>query len=214
MQALVLRTRCVGCFGSPTTPEWYSCMQVGCRSCQQPPRQTACSWTCMLPTRCHEWEGWVSCLVVFGGDTQWPCIFLAEAFGAGLACSFLRCAPAQSQAQRATGFRDLVVTFSDPFPRVRRRREGTRPAAHRSALTASGAVVLFVTCLCHAVLCCCCCPAGRRVRAVPHKLVVDVREFMSGLPAVLHSQGFKLTPITLEVQDGLQGVGVTGFRGW
>jgi ERCC4-type nuclease len=34
---------------------------------------------------------------------------------------------------------------------------------------------------------------------VPHKLVVDVREFMSGLPAVLHTQGFKLTPITLEV---------------
>lgn len=42
-------------------------------------------------------------------------------------------------------------------------------------------------------------PAGRRNRPVPHKLVVDVREFMSGLPAVLHTQGFKLTPITLEV---------------
>ena len=38
------------------------------------------------------------------------------------------------------------------------------------------------------------------MRPVPHKLVVDVREFMSGLPAVLHSQGFKLTPITLEVR--------------
>jgi hypothetical protein len=44
-----------------------------------------------------------------------------------------------------------------------------------------------------------CLPAGRRSRAVPHRLVVDVREFMSGLPAVLHTQGFKLTPITLEV---------------
>jgi hypothetical protein len=42
--------------------------------------------------------------------------------------------------------------------------------------------------------------AGGRMRPVPHKLVVDVREFMSGLPAVLHSQGFKLTPITLEVR--------------
>jgi hypothetical protein len=27
----------------------------------------------------------------------------------------------------------------------------------------------------------------------------DRREFMSGLPAVLHQQGFRLTPITLEV---------------
>lgn len=41
--------------------------------------------------------------------------------------------------------------------------------------------------------------AGRRGRPVPHKVVVDVREFMSGLPAVLHTQGFKLTPTTLEV---------------
>ncbi|WIA42689.1 hypothetical protein OEZ86_008643 [Tetradesmus obliquus] len=31
--------------------------------------------------------------------------------------------------------------------------------------------------------------------------VVDVHEFMSGLPAVLHQQGFRLTPITLEVGD-------------
>jgi ERCC4-type nuclease len=31
-------------------------------------------------------------------------------------------------------------------------------------------------------------------------VVVDVREFMSGLPAVLHQQGFTLTPITLEVR--------------
>jgi hypothetical protein len=47
--------------------------------------------------------------------------------------------------------------------------------------------------------------AGRRSRAVPHRLVVDVREFMSGLPAVLHTQGFKLTPITLEVRVGVHG---------
>lgn len=46
---------------------------------------------------------------------------------------------------------------------------------------------------------CACLPAGRRSRAIPHRLVVDVREFMSGLPAVLHTQGFKITPITLEV---------------
>jgi DNA excision repair protein ERCC-4 len=36
-------------------------------------------------------------------------------------------------------------------------------------------------------------------RAVPRKLVVDVREFMSGLPSVLHQQGFYLSPVTLEV---------------
>jgi hypothetical protein len=41
---------------------------------------------------------------------------------------------------------------------------------------------------------------GRRLKPVPCRLVVDVREFMSGLPAVLHQQGFKLTPITLEVR--------------
>jgi hypothetical protein len=41
---------------------------------------------------------------------------------------------------------------------------------------------------------------GRRLQPVPCKLVVDVREFMSGLPAVLHQQGFRLTPITLEVR--------------
>lgn len=85
----------------------------------------------------------------------------------------------------------------------RRRREATLPA-RLGALT--GAVVCVVRdMLCRAVLLLLC-PAGRRARAVPHKLVVDVREFMSGLPAVLHSQGFKLTPITLEVQAGLQGL--------
>ncbi|KXZ54474.1 hypothetical protein GPECTOR_4g539 [Gonium pectorale] len=35
----------------------------------------------------------------------------------------------------------------------------------------------------------------------PRRLVVDVREFMSGLPAVLHQKGFELLPVTLEVGD-------------
>jgi hypothetical protein len=37
---------------------------------------------------------------------------------------------------------------------------------------------------------------------VPHHVVVDVREFMSSLPSVLHQQGFRLTPVTLEVREG------------
>ena len=40
-------------------------------------------------------------------------------------------------------------------------------------------------------------------KAVPRKLVVDVREFMSGLPSVLHQQGFYLSPVTLEVSEGV-----------
>eukprot|EP00879_Flechtneria_rotunda_P028844 GHRR01031075.1.p1 GENE.GHRR01031075.1~~GHRR01031075.1.p1 ORF type:complete len:169 (+),score=29.78 GHRR01031075.1:269-775(+) len=39
----------------------------------------------------------------------------------------------------------------------------------------------------------------RRLKPVACRLVVDVREFMSGLPAVLHQQGFRLVPVTLEV---------------
>ncbi|GLC33404.1 hypothetical protein PLESTB_000071900 [Pleodorina starrii] len=35
----------------------------------------------------------------------------------------------------------------------------------------------------------------------PKRLVVDVREFMSSLPAVLHQKGFELLPVTLEVGD-------------
>jgi hypothetical protein len=41
-------------------------------------------------------------------------------------------------------------------------------------------------------------PPGR-ARAVPRRLVVDVREFVAVLPGVLHRQGFYLTPVTLEV---------------
>lgn len=33
------------------------------------------------------------------------------------------------------------------------------------------------------------------------KIVVDVREFMSSLPAVLHAQGLELVPVTLEIGD-------------
>ena len=36
-------------------------------------------------------------------------------------------------------------------------------------------------------------------RALPTRLVVDVREFMSSLPAVLYQQGLNLVPLTLEV---------------
>lgn len=38
-----------------------------------------------------------------------------------------------------------------------------------------------------------------RKGAPPRRLVVDVREFMSSLPAVLHRQGLQLVPVTLEV---------------
>jgi len=36
-------------------------------------------------------------------------------------------------------------------------------------------------------------------RVPPTRLVVDVREFMSSLPAVLYQQGLNLVPLTLEV---------------
>eukprot|EP00798_Chlamydomonas_sp_ICE-L_P001794 gene1794-33214_t len=32
----------------------------------------------------------------------------------------------------------------------------------------------------------------------PHRLVIDIREFMSSLPAVLHQQGIQLCPVTLK----------------
>lgn len=31
------------------------------------------------------------------------------------------------------------------------------------------------------------------------RLVIDVREFMSSLPSVLHQQGLQIVPVTLEV---------------
>ncbi|GAB4818898.1 hypothetical protein N2152v2_005944 [Parachlorella kessleri] len=45
--------------------------------------------------------------------------------------------------------------------------------------------------------------AGGRItgKPVPKRIVVDVREFMSSLPAVLHQQGLELVPLTLEVGD-------------
>ena len=43
-------------------------------------------------------------------------------------------------------------------------------------------------------------PGGGAV--LPRRLVVDMREFMSGLPAVLHGRGLQLSPLTLEVSQG------------
>lgn len=37
------------------------------------------------------------------------------------------------------------------------------------------------------------------MRPTPKRVVVDVREFMSSLPAVLHGQGLEVVPVTLEV---------------
>ncbi|KAL4433054.1 hypothetical protein ABPG77_006481 [Micractinium sp. CCAP 211/92] len=42
---------------------------------------------------------------------------------------------------------------------------------------------------------------GRGGRPLPKRVVVDVREFMSSLPAVLHQQGLEVVPLTLEVGD-------------
>ncbi|GFH27489.1 DNA repair endonuclease UVH1, partial [Haematococcus lacustris] len=42
---------------------------------------------------------------------------------------------------------------------------------------------------------------GGAAKAQPRKVVVDMREFMSSLPAVLHQQGFELVPLTIEVGD-------------
>ena len=36
---------------------------------------------------------------------------------------------------------------------------------------------------------------------MPVRIVVDVREFMSHLPGVLHQQGFEIVPVTLEARD-------------
>ena len=44
---------------------------------------------------------------------------------------------------------------------------------------------------------------GRKTgKPVPMSIVVDMREFMSSLPAVLHHKGFKIAPVTLEVGGG------------
>lgn len=37
--------------------------------------------------------------------------------------------------------------------------------------------------------------------ATPRRVIVDVREFMSSLPAVLYSRGMEVVPVTLEVGD-------------
>lgn len=40
---------------------------------------------------------------------------------------------------------------------------------------------------------------GRASKPTPCRVVVDVREFMSSLPSVLHQQGMQLVPMQLEV---------------
>ena len=48
--------------------------------------------------------------------------------------------------------------------------------------------------------CSCCCAGGRLgSKPIARRLVIDVREFMSSLPAVLHQQGLQIVPVTLEV---------------
>ena len=44
-------------------------------------------------------------------------------------------------------------------------------------------------------------------RPQPVRIVIDVREFMSHLPAVLHQQGFEVVPVTLEVCPAF-GIGI------
>ena len=48
--------------------------------------------------------------------------------------------------------------------------------------------------------------AGGRLsrRAEAKRLIVDMREFMSHLPAVLHQQGLEIVPVTLEVRHCLE----------
>lgn len=44
------------------------------------------------------------------------------------------------------------------------------------------------------------CTGGRlSTKPVAKRLVIDVREFMSSLPSVLHQQGLQIVPVTLEV---------------
>lgn len=45
--------------------------------------------------------------------------------------------------------------------------------------------------------------AGGRLstKPMPKRLVIDVREFMSSLPSILHQQGLQIVPVTLEVGD-------------
>lgn len=42
---------------------------------------------------------------------------------------------------------------------------------------------------------------GAAAGALPRRVVVDIREFMSPLPAVLYSRGMDVVPVTLEVGD-------------
>ncbi len=52
---------------------------------------------------------------------------------------------------------------------------------------------------------------GARPRRPPAvRLVVDVREFMSPLPSVLHLQGLQIAPVTLEARTGRAVLSVLG----
>lgn len=42
---------------------------------------------------------------------------------------------------------------------------------------------------------------GKHARADPPKVVVDVREFRSSLPSLLHAAGFVVVPLTLTIGD-------------
>ena len=48
--------------------------------------------------------------------------------------------------------------------------------------------------------------AGGRLsnKPQPKRIVIDVREFMGSLPAVLHQQGLEIVPVTLEVRIKLR----------
>ena len=42
---------------------------------------------------------------------------------------------------------------------------------------------------------------GKHARAEPPKVIVDVREFRSSLPSLLHAAGFVVVPLTLTIGD-------------
>lgn len=42
---------------------------------------------------------------------------------------------------------------------------------------------------------------GKHAKAEPPKVIVDVREFRSSLPSLLHAAGFIVVPLTLTIGD-------------
>jgi DNA excision repair protein ERCC-4 len=67
-----------------------------------------------------------------------------------------------------------------PLPQLAPRRDPARDAAASDTRRRGGQLSVSIT---------------------PPHLVVDVREFMSSLPSILHQSGFKLMPATIEVGD-------------